>query len=88
MSETKEAAKAPKAKKEKNTDQEGGGIVHGLPLRTKKKSAWTLERCMKFAKRFKTEQEWAAGAPASYKSAAAHGWIAQCMPSKQSRRAG
>jgi hypothetical protein len=83
MSESKEA---PKAKKEKKP--EGGEVVHAHVTRVKKKSGWTLERCKKYARRFKTEMEWAAGAPASYKSAQAQGWLAQCMPgSKSTRRA-
>lgn len=86
MSENKEA---PKAKKEKKADTDGGEVAHVHTQRVKKKSAWTLERCMKFARRFKSEMEWAAGAPASYKSAEAHGWIAQCMPgAKSGRRVG
>jgi hypothetical protein len=86
MSENKEA---PKAKKEKKTESADSEVVHAPTQRTKKKSAWTLERCMKFARRFKSEMEWADGAPASYKSAMAHGWVAQCMPSvKSGRRAG
>jgi hypothetical protein len=88
MSETKEA---PKAKKEKKTDgDDGESVVHQHVTRTKKKSSWTLERCQKYARRFKSETEWAEGAPASYKSAMAHGWVAQCMPTstKTHRRAG
>jgi hypothetical protein len=87
MSENKEA---PKAKKEKKTDDgEGGEVVHAHVARVKKKSLWTLDRCKKYARRFSTESDWAAGAPASYKSAQAHGWIAQCMPgSKSARRVG
>ncbi len=87
MSENKEAPK--KEKKEKKADGEGGEVVHVHNQRVKKKSAWTLDRCKKFASRFKSESEWAEGAPASYKSATAHGWIAQCMPgAKSGRRVG
>jgi hypothetical protein len=87
MAENKEA---PKVKKEKKTEGETSEVVvHQHVTRAKKKSSWTLEKCQKFARRFKTEMEWAAGAPASYKSAQAHGWVAQCMPgSKSARRAG
>lgn len=83
MSENKEA---PKAKKEKKTEAADTDVVHVHSQRVKKKSAWTLERCMKFARRFKSEIEWAEGAPASYKSAMAHGWVAQCMPNAKSGR--
>jgi len=40
---------------------------------------WTLARCQKYARRFASESQWAAGAPSSYKSAAAHGWLDQCL---------
>lgn len=87
MADNKEA---PKAKKEKKAEGDAGEVVHIHPAaRTKKKSSWTLERCKKFARRFKTELEWAEGAPASYKSALAHGWVAQCIGGvKSTRRAG
>lgn len=42
------------------------------------KTAWTLERCLKTARRFSSEKDWASGAPAAYKSAVSHGWVAQC----------
>lgn len=44
----------------------------------KKKSPWTLERCVKAAHRFTNPTEWADGAPSSFKAATAHGWVAQC----------
>ena len=87
MSENKEA---PKAKKEKKTDNaEGESVVHVHQTRVKTKSSWTLDKCKKFARRFKNETEWASGSPASYKSAQAHGWVAQCMGGAKSvRKAG
>lgn len=45
----------------------------------KEKAAWTLAKCMKTARRFKSENEWSAGAPAAYKSASSHGWVKQCV---------
>lgn len=42
------------------------------------KNVWTLEKCMKTARRFSSEAEWATGCSAAYKSATAHGWVAQC----------
>ena len=84
MSENKEA---PKEKKEKKkADGDGDSVVHVHQTRQKKKSLWTLERCQKFARRFKSEAEWAAGSPSSYKSAQAHGWIALCVKGAQSGR--
>jgi hypothetical protein len=50
-----------------------------LAAESKKKQPWTLERCQKAARRFTSEQEWQAGAPASHKSATAHGWVKQCV---------
>lgn len=44
----------------------------------KSKSRWTLELCMKSAKRFSTRQEWEFGAPSAFKSAVAHGWDVKC----------
>jgi hypothetical protein len=85
MSENKEA---PKEKKEKKK-AEGDGAESIAPVhhtRVKKNSLWTLERCQKFARRFKSEAEWAAGSPSSYKSAQSHGWIALCIKGAQSSR--
>ena len=87
MSENKEAPKAKKEKKAAAAESES--VVHIHHTRVKTKSKWTLDKCKKFAGRFKSESEWSMGSPASYKSAQAHGWVAQCMPgAKSSRRAG
>lgn len=51
-----------------------------------KNSSWTLERCKKAARRFTNEAEWCAGAPAAYKSAVAHGWVAQCLPTSSATK--
>jgi len=83
MSENKEA---PKEKKEKKKPEGDESVVHVHHAREKKKSKWSLERCQKFARRFKSEAEWAEGSPASYKSAQAHGWIAMCIKGAQSGR--
>lgn len=65
--EKKEQAKAKKA-----------APVNTLEVK-KKKEAWTLEKCVKSARRFQSENEWSVGAPASYKSATSHGWVKQCV---------
>lgn len=85
MSENKEA---PKEKKEKKKPEAEGAdsVVHVHQSRVKEKSIWTLERCQKFARRFKNEADWAAGSPSSYKSAQAHGWVALCIKGAQSGR--
>ncbi|MBM4250781.1 MAG: hypothetical protein FJ146_02300 [Deltaproteobacteria bacterium] len=46
--------------------------------REKKKSRWTLETCQRVARRFTTREEWAYGAPSSFKAATAKGWDIQC----------
>jgi hypothetical protein len=46
-----------------------------------KKSAWSVERCLKAAHRFTSEEEWKKGAPSSYKAAVSHGWHAECCRS-------
>ncbi len=77
MSDNKEA-KAPKA--EKAPKKEAAAPEAGVTTANRKeKRAWTIERCMTFARRFSSEAEWKNGAPSSYKSAGAHGWIAECV---------
>lgn len=44
----------------------------------KSKSRWTLELCMKAAKRFATREEFEFGTPSAFKAAVAHGWDAKC----------
>ncbi len=44
----------------------------------KKKSRWTVQTCLKAAKRFQTRAQWASNAPSSYKAASAKGWVEQC----------
>lgn len=48
--------------------------VKAVQEKKEQKMRWTLARCRKVANRFKSEAEWAKGAPSSYKSAQAHGW--------------
>jgi hypothetical protein len=79
--------KAKDTTKEKKTDAAATGDKKAKAAKTvvaKKakevtKVVWTLERCQKFARRFPTEQVWAATHSSSYKSATAHGWIAACV---------
>jgi len=85
MSDNKEAPKEKKEKKKPEAASEES-VVHVHQSRAKKKSIWTLERCQKFARRFKSEADWAAGSPSSYKSAQAHGWVAMCVKGAQSGR--
>lgn len=79
MSDNKAEAKekAPKAAKApKDTAAPEAGVT---TVNRKEKRKWTIERCMTFARRFTSEAEWQAGAPSSYKSAGAHGWLAECL---------
>ena len=77
MSEAAEK-KPAEAKGGEKKAKKGPSAAEMLSAEKKKKVAWTLEKCMKAARRFSNESEWAAGAPAAYKSAFAHGWVAQC----------
>lgn len=43
------------------------------------KIKWSLEKCMKIAKRYNSEDEWKQYAPSSYKSASANNWKEQCL---------
>ena len=62
---------APKAETVSDTPQDAA-------RREQRKSRWTLQTCMKVAKRFNARTEWAAGAPSCYKAATAKGWVDQC----------
>lgn len=55
------------------------------PAKAEKKK-WDLARCRKIANRFKSELEWSVGAPSSYKSAKAHGWVEEILGQIASRR--
>lgn len=50
----------------------------GAPKKDKKKP-WTIERCLKFARRYPNEEAWKQGAPSSYKAASSHGWLKECL---------
>lgn len=68
MSEEKKAAQPAKKeakKKEATTNSR----------ETVKKPKWTEARCRKLARRFASLEQWKFGAPSSYKSAEAHGWV-------------
>lgn len=66
----KEAKPAAAEKKE--------GVVKAAKVK-KEKQAWSIQRCKKAARRFSSEAEWKVGAPSSWKSATAHGWVAECV---------
>ncbi len=76
--EKKEAA-APEAK----VAAEEVVIEH--VTKEKKKSRWTLDACLKAAKRFQTREDWAERAPSSYKAALARGFVPQCTKHMQGK---
>jgi hypothetical protein len=71
-------AESPKghAKGEKKAKE--GDVKERQTFARERGSQWTLERCRKYARRFKTEAEWMAGNPSSYKAAAHWGWVKAC----------
>ena len=72
-----EKAKAPKEKKAAPA-ADAADKQHEVKVRESKASRWTLEACMKAAKRFDTVEAWAKGFPSSYKAAVARGFDKQC----------
>lgn len=58
--------------------ENGGESPQEHQKREKKKSAWSLQRCRKAARRFGSREDWAVGAPSSYKAAVSRGWAEEC----------
>jgi hypothetical protein len=68
---------------EKKDKAQGGEGEESKSPKTQKKreekiSRWTLELCMKYAKRFDSVDAWAQGAPSCFKAATARGFVAKC----------
>jgi hypothetical protein len=65
-------------------DKPQGGAEDGVKSpaahakREAKQSRWTMDLCMKYAKRFDSVEAWAAGMPSSYKAAVARGFMDKC----------
>jgi hypothetical protein len=78
MAEEAKEKGAEKAKKPKAEKAAGDAHSHGAPVRVKA-SRWTLEKCVKIARRFTNENEWKDGAPSCYKAAIAKGWQKECF---------
>ena len=70
-----EEAKKPKEKKAATPTDD---IPQAHSQRENKVSRWTLEACMKAAKRFDSVDAWKHGFPSSYKAAVARGFDKQC----------
>lgn len=85
MSENKTENKpAPKGKK----GESAGAANAATPIfgnNAKPKREWTIQACKKAAGRFTTEEQWAEGAPSSYKVATSRGWINECLSHMSSR---
>lgn len=76
------AAKAPSTENKevkKDAKEKSGNVVKAKEVVKRERTSWTLERAMKYARRFPNESVWASASPASYKSAVAHGWKDQCL---------
>lgn len=78
MAEEKAAPAKEEAKGAKKEAKKKEGNPQGQAREEKKKSRWTMEMCMKYARRFNSREAWQAGAPSSYKSAMSHGWVDAC----------
>ena len=85
----KSAEKAPKKEAAEKTataegkKDNGNKIVKKADVKRVERAPWTLERCLKYSRRYPTEAIWASTASASYKSAVAHGWRDQCLAEMQ-----
>ncbi len=83
MSEKTEAPKAEGTEAKGKAKAPKKNLVTAATKTPKKE--WTVQACKKAAGRFTTEEEWANGAPSSYKVATHHGWINECLSHMQSR---
>jgi hypothetical protein len=70
-----EATKAAKGGKKEKVE---GEVKARQTFVRERGTKWTLARCMKYAKRYQSEQEWVNGSPASYKAASYWNWVDQC----------
>jgi hypothetical protein len=61
-----------------STDKSVGSPQEEAKKEKKSKKVWTLEKCLKAAKRFSSRDDWSKNAPSSYKSASSHQWIEKC----------
>ena len=78
MAEEKAAPAPEAAKGAKKEPKKKESAPHEQARDEKKKSRWTLEVCMKYARRFDSREAWQTGAPSSFKSAVSHGWVDAC----------
>ena len=83
-----EKATAKPAEKEAKKDVKSEVVKAKDQQAKREKQEWTLEKCMKYARRSTSEALWASTSPASYKSAVAHGWRDQCLAEIEKAKSG
>jgi hypothetical protein len=69
---------AEKKDKPQGAAEEGVKSPQAHAKREAQQSRWTVEACLKAAKRFDSVEAWAKGAPSSYKAAFARGYMDKC----------
>lgn len=79
MSEKKTANTETKATDSKSTDNKKKTPKQKLKEVRPQKQPWTLEKALRIARQYSSESAWFSGSPSSYKSASAHGWVAQIV---------
>ncbi len=79
--------KAAPKKEKKASAADAADQVHEIKKRESKGSRWTLEACMKAAKRFDSVEAWSKGFPSSYKAAVSRGYDKQCSAHMTSGKA-
>lgn len=81
MADAKEkpTKKAEAPKKDAAAGEEAGGYESGAVEKKSKKQPWTLDRCLRAARRFDSVSAWQKGAPSSYKAASARNWLDKCV---------
>ncbi len=83
----KEAGEAAPEAQAKAPEVESNDSPMEHAKKEKKQSRWTLQACVKAAKRFQSREDWAARAPSSYKAALARGFVPQCVKHMQGKPA-
>jgi hypothetical protein len=64
--------------KEKESAKKEEPKQHISLVKRSKSSKWTVKKCAKYARKFENLEQWKDGAPSSFKSAQANGWLKEC----------
>mgnify|MGYP005660974151 CR=1 FL=1 len=64
--------------KEKESPNKEQPKQHIALVKREKSSKWSAKKCAKYARKFEDLEQWKAGAPSSFKSAQANGWLKEC----------